>query len=94
MDEISSEIELHEFLEQVNYVLSTQFKDKWRHKYSPNFIEIFQTRLLKALKDKRPVKKSSLTSLFINKHKYNLSEVEDFYESIDIFLYHPLVYNT
>ena len=92
MDDISSDVELHEFLEQVNYVLSTTFKEKWRHRFSTNFISIFQTRVLKALKDKKPVKKSSLTSLFTNKHKYALSEVEDFYRCIDIFLYHPLIY--
>ena len=93
MDDISSDIELHEFLEQVNYVLSTHFKEKWKHRFSTNFISIFQTRLLKALTDKKPVKKSSLTSLFINKHKYALSEVEHFYACIDVSLYHPLIYN-
>jgi len=93
MNDISSDIELHEFLEQVNYVLSTQFKEKWRHRFSTNFISIFQARLLKALKDRKPVKKSSLTSLFVNKHKYAISEVEAFYYCIDVHLYHPLIYN-
>ena len=87
MDEISSDIELHEFLEQVNYVLSTTFKEKWRHRFSDNFISIFQTRVLKSLTDGKPVKKTSLTSLFTNKHKYALSEVQEFYRCIDISLY-------
>tara|TARA_R110000765_G_scaffold111503_1_gene203272 strand:- start:504 stop:782 length:279 start_codon:yes stop_codon:yes gene_type:complete len=85
-------IEIKEFLEQVNYALSLEFKEKWRHRFSTHFVSIFQERVLKALKDEKPVKKSSLISLYTKKHKYNISEVMCFFEEIDINLYRPIVY--
>ena len=68
-------IEIKEFLEQVNYALSLEFKEKWRHRFSDHFISIFQDRILKALKEEKPVKKDSMISLYTKKHKYNISEV-------------------
>ena len=85
-------IEMKEFLEQIDFALSLEFKEKWRHRFSAHFISIFQTRLLKALKEEKPVKKDSLISLYTKKHKYNISEVLCFFEAIDISLYHPMVY--
>jgi len=85
-------IEIKEFLEQVNYALSLEFKEKWRHRFSANFIEIFQERLLKALREEKPIKRDSLTSLYTKKHKYSISEVLCFFEEIDITLYNPIVY--
>jgi len=85
-------IEIKEFLEQVNYALSLEFKEKWRHRFSAHFISLFQDRLLKAFKEEKPVKKDSLISLYTKKHKYNISEVLCFFEDIDISLYRPLVY--
>tara|TARA_R110000822_G_scaffold15916_9_gene54552 strand:- start:367 stop:651 length:285 start_codon:yes stop_codon:yes gene_type:complete len=94
MHDISYDIEIHEFLEQVNFMLSEKFKEKWRYRFSDHFISIFQVRLLKALQERKPVKKSTLTSLFVNKHKYAKSVVEDFYSCVDLTLYNPLIYNT
>ena len=85
-------IEIKEFLEQLDFALSLEFKEKWRHRFSSHFISIFQTRLLKALKEEKPVKKDSLISLYTKKHKYNISEVLRFFEEIDIALYNPIVY--
>ena len=45
-------VEIKEFLEQIDFALSLEFKEKWRHRFSAHFIAIFQTRLLKALKKK------------------------------------------
>jgi len=85
-------IEMKEFLEQIDFALSLEFKEKWRHRFSAHFISVFQTRLLKALKEEKPVKKDSFISLYTKKHKYNISEVLCFFEAIDISLYHPMVY--
>jgi hypothetical protein len=85
-------IEIKEFLEQVNYALSLEFKEKWRHRFSAHFISLFQDRLLKAFREEKPVKKESLISLYTKKHKYNISEVLCFFEEIDIALYRPIVY--
>ena len=91
MSEIEYNIELSEFLEQVNYALSFKFREKWRYRFSTTLISVFQDRLLKALKEEKPVKKSSLISLLTKKHKYSLSEVENFFREIDISLFYPLV---
>jgi|TARA_R100000458_G_scaffold55223_1_gene58996 hypothetical protein len=85
-------IEMKEFLEQVDYALSLKFKEKWRHRFSSHFIQIFQERLLKAFKDEKPIKKNSLISLYTKKHKYNKNEVLCFFQEIDIALYYPLIY--
>jgi len=89
---IDDRVELYEFLEQVNYALSLEFKEKWRHKFSETFINIFQDRIIKSLKAQKPVKLSSLKSLYVKKHKYDTSVVEEFLENIDIALYYPLIY--
>ena len=85
-------VELSELIEQVNYALSLKFGEKWRHRFSFNFISIFQTKLLQSLEQEKPVKLSSLVSLYVKKHKYDVEVVKDFFECIDISLYYPLVY--
>tara|TARA_R110002167_G_scaffold122779_6_gene301421 strand:+ start:675 stop:953 length:279 start_codon:yes stop_codon:yes gene_type:complete len=85
-------IEIKEFLEQVDYALSLEFKEKWRHRFSDHFISIFQDRLLKSFREEKPVKKESLISLYTKKHKYNISEVLCFFEEIDIAIYRPMIY--
>ena len=92
MDDISYEVELQEFLEQVNYALSLEFKDKWRHRYSEPFINIFQEKVLKAMETQKPIKKSSIIQVYTKKYKYDISIVTDFLEVIDISLYYPLIF--
>tara|TARA_R110000751_G_scaffold37052_1_gene90120 strand:+ start:158 stop:460 length:303 start_codon:yes stop_codon:yes gene_type:complete len=89
---IDDRVELYEFLEQVNYALSLEFKEKWRHKFSETFINLFQERIIKSLKTQKPVKLSSLKSLYVKKHKYDIKIVEEFLDNIDITLYYPLIY--
>lgn len=89
---IDDRVELYEFLEQINYALSLEFKEKWRHKFSETFINLFQERIIKSLKTQKPVKLSSLKSLYVKKHKYDIKVVEEFLNNIDITLYYPLVY--
>jgi len=89
---VDDKVELYEFLEQLNYALSLEFKEKWRHKFSENFISIFQDRIIKSLSSQKPIKISSLKSLYTKKHKYDIKMVEDFFSSIDITLYYPLIY--
>ena len=83
---------LNEFLEQINYCLSLKFKEKWRYRFSNHFIEIFQNKVLGSLTTQRPLKKSSLVTAYIKKHKYNIVEVEDFFRLISIEDYYPLIY--
>ena len=89
---LDDKVELYEFLEQVNYALSLEFKEKWRHKFSENFINIFQGRVIASLQAQKPIKISSLVSYFTKKHKYDKELVVDFMSCIDISLYYPLIY--
>ena len=80
-----------DFIDIVNFTLDTSFVEKWRYKYSEKFIVSFQMRVLKALSDRKPIKKESLTNYFIKKLKYSNEQIINFYESIDISLYYPLI---
>ena len=85
-------IMLSEFMEQVNYCLSLKFKEKWRHRFSTHFIDVFQEKVLKSLETQRPLKLSTLVSVYTKKHKYNISEVRAFFNLVAIEDYYPLIY--
>jgi len=87
------DIELIEFMDQVDFCLSLRFKEKWRHKYSSHFIRVFQEKVLKSLDTQKPVKKSSLYTTYTKKYKYSPEVVFDFFKSIEIGLYYPIVYD-
>jgi len=91
---LDDKIELEEFIEQINYALSLQFKEKWRHRYSEVFITIFQDTIIKAFEEQKPVKLSQLESIFVTKNGYDNEVVQDFFQQIDISLYYPIIYRT
>jgi hypothetical protein len=91
---LDDKVELEEFVEQVNYALSLQFKEKWRHRYSEVFITIFQDSIIKAFEDQKPIKLSQLENTFVVKNGYDMEIVQDFFKQIDISLYYPIVYRT
>jgi hypothetical protein len=80
-----------DFIDIINFSLDSAFIEKWRHKYSEKFITSFQMKLLKALSDRKPIKKEALTNFFIKKLKYSNEQITNFYESIDISLYYPII---
>ena len=43
------DIELIEFMDQVDFCLSLRFKEKWRHKYSSHFIRVFQEKVFNSI---------------------------------------------
>lgn len=83
--------EMIEFIDLLDYTFSNKFVEKWRYKYSTAFIKKFQYRILKSINDKKPVKIKSLTQYLTKKCKYNEEQVTDFFESIEIDLYYPLI---
>ena len=89
---LDDKVELYEFLEQVNYALSLEFKEKWRHKFSESFIDLFQGKVIQALQSQKPLKISVLEAFLSKKHKYDITLVQDFLSCIDITLYYPLIY--
>jgi|TARA_R110002110_G_scaffold48719_4_gene145061 hypothetical protein len=91
--DVDLDTDIAEFLEQVNYCLSLRFKNKWRHKFSPAFIDVFQDRILFSLKKQKPIKASAIKTTYVKKHKYSPDVVDDFFRSIDLSLYRPLITN-
>ncbi len=91
---LDDKMELEEFLEQINYALSLEFKEKWRHRYSESFINIFQGLLIDAFQQQKPIKISYLENQFTNKHGYDLIQVRDFLQMIDVTIYYPMIYRS
>ena len=75
----------------LNFTLHEDFVSKWRHKYSEKFITVFQYKLLDSLNKRKPLKTSILSNYFMKKLKYSDEQISNFFESIDISLYHPIV---
>ena len=89
---MQDQIILNEFLEQINYCLSLKFKEKWRFRFSIHFLDIFQDKVLNSFKTQRPLKMSSLISVYVKKYKYSPAEVKEFFSIISIEDYYPLIY--
>lgn len=83
--------EIIEFIDLLDYTFSNKFIEKWRYRYSIAFVKKFQYKLLKAVSDKKPVKKKSLHQYLVKKCKYNPQQVDDFFEAIEIEIYYPII---
>jgi hypothetical protein len=86
----SSEM-LIDFMDLVDFTLSDRFVEKWRHRYSSSLITLFQLKLIESLKKKKPIKKKTLTTLLVKRHKYNVEEVTSFFDAIELDLYNPVI---
>lgn len=82
---------LYEFTELMDYTLSAQFVKRWKGKYSSKFLKFFQTRLLKAMSDRRPLKITTLYTFMTKKCNYSKEQVINFFDSIDISIYSPMI---
>lgn len=83
--------EIYDLLDLVSFTLSDKFLDKWQYKYSRKFIVMFQLKLLDSFQGKKPLNKGALTKFLATKGKYNIAQINNFYDSIDITLYSPLI---
>jgi len=84
-------LELYEFMEALNYLLSKEFLEKWRYRYSSDFILFFQSKVLESLKKQKPLKKETLKNIIKTKTKFADVIITEFYEDIDIRLYYPAI---
>jgi len=82
---------LFEFTELLDFTLSNEFINRWKDKYSTKFIKLFQTRLIKCLSDRRCLKLSTLYTFLTVKCNYSREQVLNFFQSIDIEVYSPIV---
>ncbi len=85
-------IDIIDILELIDFTLSENFVEKWRYKYSKRFITHFQLRLLQCMNDSKPLKLDTLATYLISKCKYSPVQVNNFFKSIDISLYSPIIY--
>jgi hypothetical protein len=85
------DIDIVDFIDLVNHTLSNEFINIWRYKYSEKFVKHFQLKLLQSLSNQKPLKINSLFSYLTKKCKYSPSQVINFFESIDINIYRPLI---
>lgn len=82
---------LFEFTELLDFTLSNEFINRWKDKYSTKFLTLFQTRLIKCLSDRRCLKISTLYTFLTSKCNYSRDQVINFFESIDIEAYRPVI---
>ena len=84
---MDTDIELIDFMDLINYTLHKDFVEKWRYKYSEKFLKHFQIKLLET------IKLSSLYNYLTKKCRYSPEQVENFFISVDISIYYPLILN-
>ena len=85
------DIDIVDFIDLINHTLSNEFVEIWRYKYSEKFIKHFQLKLLNSLSNQKPLKITSLYSYLTKKCKYSPAQVDNFFISIDIDIYRPLI---
>ena len=90
---MNTDIDLIDFMDLINYTLHKDFVEKWRYKYSEKFIKHFQIKILESLNKQKIIKLSSLYNYLTKKCRYSTEQVENFFESVDILIYYPLVIN-
>tara|TARA_R110000782_G_scaffold102791_4_gene190139 strand:- start:8256 stop:8540 length:285 start_codon:yes stop_codon:yes gene_type:complete len=90
---MSTETDFIDFIDLINYTLHQDFVEKWKYKYSVKFIKHFQVKVVDSLSKQKPLKISSLSNYLTKKCRYSKDQVENFFNSIDIDLYYPVVMN-
>ena len=90
---MNTDIDLIDFMDLVNFTLHKDFVDKWRHKYSEKFIKHFQLKILESLTKQKIIKLSSLYNYLTKKCRYSGDQVTNFFTTIDISIYYPLIIN-
>jgi hypothetical protein len=83
--------ELIDLIDLVNFTLHNDFIEKWKYKYSEKFLSAFQYKLLDSLSKRKPLTILSLKNFFMKKLKYSEDQIDNFFESIEIELYTPIL---
>ena len=86
------DIEIIDFLDLINETLSYSFVEKWRHKYSEKFVKHFQLKVLDAMNKQKHLKVEMLFNYLTKTCKYSPEQVDNFFVSIEIDIYHPFIY--
>ena len=87
----NTDVDLIDFIDLLNFTLSTQFIELWRYKYSVKFVKHFQIKILQSLSNQKPLKVDTLYTHLTKKCKYSPDQVVHFFEAIDILGYYPFI---
>ena len=83
--------EIYDMLDLLNFTFSNKFIEKWKFKYSETFVKAFRNKLLESVKKNKPLKKTQLENHLHNQLKYNINQINDFFDSIELGLYYPVI---
>ena len=86
------DIDFVDFIDLINFTLSEEFIEKWKFRFSSKFIKEFQSKIIKSLKDRKPIKLESLFKHLSKKCGYSGEQVKNFFDAIDISIYHPMIF--
>lgn len=90
---MNMDIDFIDFMDLINFTLHKDFVEKWRYKYSEKFVKHFQIKILESLNKQKIIKLTSLYNYLTKKCRYSPEQVNNFFESIDILIYYPLIIN-
>jgi len=85
------DVDIVDFLDLIDETLSNKFILTWRHRFSEKFLKQFQLKILSSLSKQKPLKLKSLFNYLTRKCSYSPEQVTNFFGSIDIDLYRPLI---
>ena len=91
INENNIDVNIIDFIDLLDENLSTTFIEKWRYTYSERFIKQYQMKILSSLTTNKPLKIDSLYIYLTKKCKYSKEQVLNFFNSIDIDIYRPLI---
>jgi hypothetical protein len=91
MNKDNIDVNIIDFIDLLDETLSSTFIEKWRYTYSEKFIKQFQMKILSSLTTAKPIKIDSLYIYLTKKCKYSKEQVLNFFDSIDVELYRPLM---
>ena len=91
MNKDNTDVNIIDFIDLLDETLNTTFIEKWRYAYSERFIKQFQVKILSSLTTSKPIKIDSLYIYLTKKCKYSKEQVLNFFESVDIDIYRPLI---
>lgn len=89
----NTDVDIIDTLDLINYTLSNKFIETWRFKYSEKFVKLFQLKLLEAISSQKPLKTKTLYLHLNKKGKYSKEQILNFFKSIDLSLYYPMIYD-
>lgn len=91
MNNDSLDIQLYDFMDLLNFTLSTKFIDKYKYKFSKKFLLKFQYKLLHHLDKRKKIRKSTLYTYLSKGSGYSTDQVDLFFETIEIEIYRPFI---